>query len=68
MIVRQNIIIYLKRLFPLFDKIIGISHAVVERFNQVYPGIQCEVIYNLIDIAKIKKMGGGKRYSSWRWN
>lgn len=46
-----------EKTFPLFDKIIGISHAVVERFNQVYPGIQCEVIYNLIDIAKIKKMG-----------
>ena len=46
-----------EKIFPLFDKIIGISHAVVERFNQVYPGIQCEVIYNLIDIAKIKKMG-----------
>ena len=46
-----------EKTFPLFDKIIGISHAVVERFNQIYPGIQCEVIYNLIDIAKIKKMG-----------
>lgn len=46
-----------EKTFPLFDKLIGISHAVVERFNQVYPGIQCEVIYNLIDIAKIKKMG-----------
>lgn len=46
-----------EKTFPLFDKIIGISYAVVERFNQVYPGIQCEVIYNLIDIAKIKKMG-----------
>ena len=46
-----------EKTFPLFDKIIGISHAVVERFNQVYPGIQCVVIYNLIDIAKIKKMG-----------
>lgn len=45
-----------ERTFPLFDNIIGISKSVVDRFNQVYPGIKCEVIYNLIDVKKIKKL------------
>ena len=48
-----------KRLFEKtyehFDKIIGISHAVVNNFQNIYPNTNCEVIYNLIDIDKIKK-------------
>ncbi len=42
--------------FKYFDKIIGISKAVVEKFKVKYPDTDCQVIYNLIDVEKIKNM------------
>lgn len=41
--------------FKYFDKIIGISKSVVERFQEKYPDTDCIVIYNLIDEDKIIK-------------
>lgn len=43
--------------YKYFDKIIGISKAVVERFLAKYPNNNCEVIYNLIDVPKIISKG-----------
>ena len=40
--------------FIHFNKIIGISKAVVKKFQEKYPNTNCEVIYNLIDEEKIK--------------
>lgn len=42
--------------FNYFDKIIGISKSVVYKFREKYPNTKLEVIYNLIDTSKIKKM------------
>ena len=47
--------------FNYFNKIIGISKAVVERFQEKYPNTDCEVIYNLIDEDKIKKQATLKK-------
>lgn len=43
------------KIFKCFNKIIGISKSVVERFQAKYPDTNCTVIYNLIDENKIKK-------------
>lgn len=42
------------KIYYNFNKIIGISNAVVKRFQEKYPNTNCEVIYNLIDVEKIK--------------
>lgn len=49
--------------FNYFNKIIGISKAVVERFQEKYPNTDCEVIYNLIDEDKIKRQAALKKVS-----
>lgn len=42
------------KVFKYFDEIIGISNAVVQRFQKKYPDTHCKVIYNLIDVEKIE--------------
>lgn len=42
--------------FKKFNKIIGISNSVVQKFQSKYPNTECKVIYNLINVDKIINM------------
>lgn len=44
-----------EEVFLKFDKIIGISKAVIKKFNEKYNITKTDVIYNLINEEKIKK-------------
>lgn len=41
--------------FPMFDKIIGISNSVLERFKEKYNIEKTDVIYNLVNEEEIKE-------------
>jgi len=44
-----------QEIFPKFDKIIGISNHVIEKFKEKYSVSMTDVIYNIIDGEKILK-------------
>ena len=44
-----------QEIFPKFDKIIGISNHVIEKFKEKYSVSMTDVIYNIIDGEKIRK-------------
>ena len=52
-----------EKTYNKFNKIIGISNAVVERFQRKYPNTNCGVIYNLIDEEKIKEQANLEKVS-----
>ena len=52
-----------EKTYNKFNKIIGISNAVVERFQRKYPNTNCGVIYNLIDEEKIKEQANLEKIS-----
>lgn len=53
---------YDKEVYKYFDDIICVSNSAKESFKKLYSNISCEpkVIYNLIDVEKIKKMSDEK--------
>lgn len=52
-----------KEIFPKFDKIIGISNGVLERFQNKYDVHNTEVIMNIIDKEKLIRMGNDEKVS-----
>ena len=52
-----------KDIFPKFDKIIGISNGVLERFKNKYDVQNTEVIMNIIDKEKLVRMGNEEKVS-----
>ena len=52
-----------KNIFPKFDKIIGISNGVLERFKNKYDVQNTEVIMNIIDKEKLVRMGNEEKVS-----